>query len=74
MRLNKNKEINKKTHSSSNSKKSNHSPLTEPAPITESVFPVVGIGASAGGLDAIEKFFLNMPSDNAIPSPPKYKK
>ncbi len=66
MRLNKSKEINKKPHSSSNSKKSNHRLLTEPAPIADSVFPVVGIGASAGGLDAIEKFFLNMPSDSGI--------
>ena len=29
----------------------------------ETVFPIVGIGASAGGLDAFEKFFTNMPSD-----------
>ncbi|MGB7340291.1 MAG: chemotaxis protein CheB, partial [Phototrophicaceae bacterium] len=27
-------------------------------------FPIVGIGASAGGLDAFERFFTNMPSDN----------
>lgn len=29
----------------------------------ESVFPIVGIGASAGGLMAIEAFFSGMPSD-----------
>ena len=27
---------------------------------------VVGIGASAGGLEALEKFFSNMPSDSGI--------
>ena len=27
---------------------------------------VVGIGASAGGLEALEKFFLNMPSDTGM--------
>ncbi|MDO8725312.1 MAG: chemotaxis protein CheB [Candidatus Methanoperedens sp.] len=66
MRSNKSKEINKKPQSSSNSKKSNHRPLTETSPIADSVFPVVGIGASAGGLDAIEKFFSNMPSDSGM--------
>lgn len=29
-------------------------------------FPVVGIGASAGGLQALLKFFENMPSDNGM--------
>ncbi len=33
---------------------------------TESVFPIVGIGASAGGLDAFEKFFTHMPSDTGM--------
>src|SRR4030067_3806089 len=64
MRLNKSKE--KKSLSSSNSKKSNHRPLTETVPLAECIFPVVGIGASAGGLDAIEKFFSNMPSDSGM--------
>jgi two-component system CheB/CheR fusion protein len=31
-------------------------------PITQS-FPIVGIGASAGGLAAIEAFFSGMPAD-----------
>ncbi len=35
-------------------------------PIADRDFPVVGIGASAGGLDAIEKFFLNMPHDSGM--------
>ena len=30
----------------------------------ESTFPIVGIGASAGGLEALEKFFINMPHDS----------
>jgi two-component system CheB/CheR fusion protein len=29
-------------------------------------FPIVGIGASAGGLDAFEKFFANMPPDSGM--------
>lgn len=29
-------------------------------------FPVVGIGASAGGLEALELFFLNMPSNSGM--------
>ncbi|MCX6251493.1 MAG: PAS domain-containing protein [Bacteroidetes bacterium] len=31
-----------------------------------SQFPIVGIGASAGGLEALELFFGNMPKDNGI--------
>ncbi len=29
-------------------------------------FPIVGIGASAGGLEALEQFFENMPKDNGM--------
>lgn len=29
-------------------------------------FPIVGIGASAGGLEALELFFNNMPKDNGM--------
>ena len=29
-------------------------------------FPVVGIGASAGGLEALETFFSNMPLDGGM--------
>jgi len=29
-------------------------------------FPIVGIGASAGGLEALEQFFANMPKDNGM--------
>lgn len=30
------------------------------------LFPIVGIGASAGGLEALELFFENMPEDNGM--------
>ena len=33
------------------------------APIKDADFPIVGIGASAGGLEALEAFFKAMPSD-----------
>ncbi len=32
----------------------------------EPVFPIVGIGASAGGLEALELFFGNMPKNNGM--------
>jgi two-component system CheB/CheR fusion protein len=37
-----------------------------PAPIRNEKFPVVGIGASAGGLEALEQFFNNMPSNTGM--------
>jgi len=33
------------------------------APVGNTDFPIVGIGASAGGLEALEQFFENMPKD-----------
>jgi len=41
------------------------SALTEPAS-TEGSFPIVGIGASAGGLEAFETFFKAMPAESGI--------
>jgi len=32
----------------------------------ENQFPIVGIGASAGGLEALEQFFSNMPADSGM--------
>lgn len=32
----------------------------------ESTFSIVGIGASAGGLEALEKIFINMPNDSGM--------
>jgi two-component system, chemotaxis family, CheB/CheR fusion protein len=33
---------------------------------TSNSFPIVGIGASAGGLEALEQFFAGMPNDSGI--------
>lgn len=46
---------------SSETKKKNKSRIKNP-----SQFPIVGIGASAGGLEALELFFQNLPSDNGM--------
>jgi len=35
-------------------------------PVGRFIFPIVGIGASAGGLEALEQFFDNMPADNGM--------
>src|ERR1039458_2551792 len=32
-------------------------------PLSPKPFPVVGLGASAGGLEALEKFFSHVPAD-----------
>jgi len=37
-----------------------------PKPKDDSLFPIVGIGASAGGLEALEQFFSNMPNNNGM--------
>ncbi len=37
-----------------------------PAKTDKDQFPIVGIGASAGGLEALEQFFENMPKDNGM--------
>ena len=34
--------------------------------LTSLSFPIVGIGASAGGLEALEQFFTNMPKDSGM--------
>jgi len=39
---------------------------TSPGKKEQVDFPVVGIGASAGGLEAFEKFFIRMPPDSGI--------
>ncbi len=41
--------------------------LNKPAPqISEEVFPIVGLGASAGGLEAFEEFFTQMSSTSGL--------
>ncbi len=42
------------------------SPSKKHDPIVERDFPIVGIGASAGGLEALEQFFQNTPKDNGM--------
>ena len=42
-------------------------PLKKPSPKAESaLFPIVAIGASAGGLKAFEQFFANMPPESGV--------
>jgi len=45
--------------------KSKDKNLTVTQPLTKE-FPIVGIGASAGGLEALELFFRNMPENNGM--------
>ncbi|MDI1322773.1 MAG: chemotaxis protein CheB [Algoriphagus sp.] len=39
---------------------------TEKKESSSAKFPIVGIGASAGGLEALEQFFSNMPADSGM--------
>lgn len=57
------------------SKKAGQSKVTKKVAMPESErssekesydFPIVGIGASAGGLEALEQFFENMPADTGM--------
>jgi len=43
-------------------------PVQEIQPVQQEInqFSIVGIGASAGGLEALEQFFENMPKDNGM--------
>ncbi|MCX6248365.1 MAG: PAS domain-containing protein [Bacteroidetes bacterium] len=49
-------------------KQKNPVPLNVKVPAKTSTreFPIVGIGASAGGLEALEQFFANMPTDTGM--------
>jgi len=40
--------------------------MIKPAQAGQIQFPIVGIGASAGGLEALEQFFGNMPKDSGM--------
>jgi len=42
------------------------SPVLPVAPMAVKPFPIVGLGASAGGLEALEKFLAHVPSDCGI--------
>ena len=39
--------------------------MTHPTGVANSIFPVVGLGASAGGLEALEEFFRKKPANTA---------
>jgi two-component system CheB/CheR fusion protein len=41
-------------------------PAIPPIPSASERFPIVGIGASAGGLEALETFFGHMPPESSI--------
>lgn len=43
-----------------------HVPAAAPAP---AVFHTVGIGASAGGLEALEQFLKNVPQNSGLAEP-----
>jgi two-component system, chemotaxis family, CheB/CheR fusion protein len=58
-----------RTRRSTSAEKKPKKPKTEKTVILqedEVPFPIVGIGASAGGLDAFERFFKAMPSDSGL--------
>lgn len=54
----------KRTNNSQKSKKKE--PTVPPPSISKSAFPVVGIGASAGGLEALEQLFINIPPKSGM--------
>ena len=61
--------IKKKSQTSEDAETLMPSPEAPPptkAEATSMTFPIVGIGASAGGLEAFEKFFLQMPPDSGM--------
>ncbi|HBA85008.1 MAG TPA: chemotaxis protein CheB [Verrucomicrobia bacterium] len=41
-------------------------PQEKPAPYSSDSFPIVGIGASAGGLEALEQFLGHVPADSGM--------
>jgi chemotaxis methyl-accepting protein methylase len=47
-------------------KQAKASPQKKPSQQKNSLFPIVGIGASAGGLEALEQFLRHMPENNGI--------
>jgi two-component system CheB/CheR fusion protein len=55
--------LNKKMKISENN---NSKKIKQKTESSENYFPIVGIGVSAGGLEALEQFFENMPHDNGM--------
>lgn len=63
------KQIKKITSPPEDNNGANDLKTTKSKPVNKSKasdFPIVGIGASAGGLEALELFFSNMPKDNGM--------
>lgn len=61
--------INKNIQTQTENQESNALPRTQDqacAITNKSLFPIIGIGASAGGLEAFEQFFRNVPENNAM--------
>jgi len=56
----------KETNFSTSSQESADSLNKNISPLLNDQFPVVGIGASAGGLEALEQFFTNLPADSGM--------
>lgn len=48
------------------SENNNSKKIKQKTESSENYFPIVGIGVSAGGLEALEQFFENMPHDNGM--------
>src|SRR5271154_967102 len=55
-----------KTRSSKPASNPRKSPKQEGAPVQKDSFPIVAIGASAGGLEAYKEFFLALPVDTGM--------
>src|SRR5271154_4581943 len=55
-----------KTRPSKPASNPRRSPKQEGAPVHKGSFPIVAIGASAGGLEAYKEFFLALPSDTGM--------
>jgi two-component system CheB/CheR fusion protein len=52
-----------------NKKETNGKKISDPTEntnLSSKSFPIVGIGASAGGLEALEQFFKNMPMESGM--------
>jgi two-component system CheB/CheR fusion protein len=56
----------KKTTPKKTAKTAGSEQLATARRIEETRFPIVGLGASAGGLEALEEFFRNMPADSGM--------
>jgi two-component system CheB/CheR fusion protein len=58
--------VKKETSATKRSKTKTTTQVEQPLLTVHKQFPIVGIGASAGGLEALEAFFLKMPADTGM--------